>query len=413
MVALSVCWRGSASAALEQVEAAGEALGDLRDGERPRARGGQLDRERKVVEACAQLGDLLIRLELGARAEEIDGLSSGKRRDRVLDLSLYAEELARGDDEGEVGARRQELRKLGRGVDHLLKVVDEEQQLALGDVRGEAVLGPQRLRDRLGYERWVAQGGERDPEHACLVLRDKSGGRLEREPRLAGASWPCEREQTRTRTDPREHLGELCLPPNEGTRRTGQVRVRDRLEGREGALAELEDGNCIWDVLEPVLAQIRNGQLDELGCRLREDDLTTVRRRRDPRREVHVVADVALLSNERQAAVQADPNLNRPGGEHIGERCSGGECSRSGREGEEKGVALGVDLDAALRAARRADHPAMLGKRLCVALRPELVQELGRAFDVGEEESDGAAGEIISHANDHPLAATSRPVRRF
>ena len=32
--------------------------------------------------------------------------------------------------------------ELGRGLDHLLQVVEEEQHLALADVLGETVLGP-------------------------------------------------------------------------------------------------------------------------------------------------------------------------------------------------------------------------------------------------------------------------------
>ena len=41
-------------------------------------------------------------------------------------------------------------RRLGRSLDHLLQVVEQEQHLAFADVLGEAVLGTQRLRDRLG-----------------------------------------------------------------------------------------------------------------------------------------------------------------------------------------------------------------------------------------------------------------------
>ena len=52
------------AAALQEVEALGEALEDLGGRERLRARGGELDRERERVEAHAELGDLLAGLEL-------------------------------------------------------------------------------------------------------------------------------------------------------------------------------------------------------------------------------------------------------------------------------------------------------------------------------------------------------------
>ena len=47
------------SAASQQVEAVGEAVKDLCWRERLRAGGGELDRERKVVEPGAELGDLV------------------------------------------------------------------------------------------------------------------------------------------------------------------------------------------------------------------------------------------------------------------------------------------------------------------------------------------------------------------
>ena len=72
--------------------------------------------------------------------------------------------------------------------------------------------------------------------------------------------------------------------------------------------------------------------------------------------------------------------------------------SRRRREGEEEGVALRVHLDPALGGARLPDHAPVLGERLRVALGAELVQQPRRALDVGEEEGDGAGGEVVSHA---------------
>ena len=75
----------------------GEALEDLGGGEDFRAGGGELDREREVVQTSAELCDLLCRFELGALAEERDGLWCSKRRHRVLDLALHAQELTARD----------------------------------------------------------------------------------------------------------------------------------------------------------------------------------------------------------------------------------------------------------------------------------------------------------------------------
>ena len=127
-------------AALEQVEPLREALEDLRRGEDARARGGELERERQVVEAAAELGDRLVRLEPRALAEELDRLGLGQRRDRVLDLAADAQQLAARDEQLQVRAALEQLAELGRRLDHLLEVVEQQQQLALADVLGEAVL---------------------------------------------------------------------------------------------------------------------------------------------------------------------------------------------------------------------------------------------------------------------------------
>ncbi len=124
-------------------------------------------------------------LELRALAEERDRLRLGERRDRVLDLALHAQELAAGDEQGQVGTGGEERGELGRGLDHLLQVVEQEQQLPLADVLGKAVLGAERLGDRLRDERRIAERGEPDPEDARLVLGDERRGGLEREPGLA------------------------------------------------------------------------------------------------------------------------------------------------------------------------------------------------------------------------------------
>ena len=162
-------------------------------------------------------------------------------------------------------------------------------------------------------------------------------------------------------------------------------------------------GDRLGDVLQPVLAEVGERRpLDELGGRMREEDLAAVAGGGDARGEVDVVADVALLGDERRARVQADPHLDRARRERLGHRRGRGERPGARREGEEEGVALRVDLDPALGGARLADHAAVLGERLRVRLGAELVQQLRRALDVGEEEGDGAArGDRAACGPDH------------
>ena len=107
------------------------------------------------------------------------------------------QQLPARDQEPQVGAGLEQLRELGRRLDHLLEVVEQQQELALGDVLGEAVLRPERLRDRLGHERGVAQRGQADPEDTRLERGHELGGDLQREPRLARAARTGERDEAR------------------------------------------------------------------------------------------------------------------------------------------------------------------------------------------------------------------------
>ena len=59
--------------------------------------------------------------------------------------------------------------------------------------------------------------------------QDERGGRFECETRLARASRPGEREETRASVEQRKDFRELFGTPDEGARRPRQVRVRDRL----------------------------------------------------------------------------------------------------------------------------------------------------------------------------------------
>ena len=101
--------------------------------------------------------------------------------------------------------------------------------------------------------------------------------------------------------------------------RTRKVRIRDRLERREGRLAELIDRDRALDVLQAVFPEVGDRKtIDELSSRLRKQDLTSVPRGCDTCGEVHVVSYVALVGNERGARVQADAQADRARGESFG-----------------------------------------------------------------------------------------------
>jgi hypothetical protein len=115
--------------ALEQVEPGAQALQQLGGGEDAGAGGGELERERESFQARGDLRDLRVRLELGALAEERDSLVFGERWQCVGALSLNAQDLSRGDKQGEVRAGGEKLGKLGGALEEVLEVVEEKQEL--------------------------------------------------------------------------------------------------------------------------------------------------------------------------------------------------------------------------------------------------------------------------------------------
>src|SRR5688572_1163127 len=91
---------------------------------------------------------------------------------------------------------------------------------------------------------------------------------------------------------------------------------------------------------------------------------------------MYVRSDVALLRQMRGAGMDAHPHADRPEGQSLERLRRGGERSRSSREGDEEGVSLRIDLDAAVGLKRAAQDAAMLGEPFGVLLGPELVQQL-------------------------------------
>jgi hypothetical protein len=146
-----------------------------------------------------------------------------------------------------------------------------------------------------------------------------------------------------------------------------------------------------------MLAEVEKRGIDELRGRFREDDLATMTGSSDARGEVHLFAHVPLFAHARLAGVQPDPHLDTARGVGARHLRRGRERARSGGEGEEEGVALGVDLDSSAPGACRTHDPAVVGERLVVGLVADLVQELRGALDIGEEERDDARRKLAPH----------------
>jgi len=95
---------------------------------------------------------------------------------------------------------------------------------------------------------------------------------------------------------------------------------------------------------------------------------------RDPRAQMDVLADVALLRQMRRARVQPHPHPDRAASQRLLRRPRSRGRPRGGREGDEERIPLRVDLDAAVRGERCPHQPPMLRQRLGIAVRAKLVQ---------------------------------------
>ena len=109
-----------------------------------------------------------------------------------------------------------------------------------------------------------------------------------------------------------------------------------------------------------------------------------------------VKADVSLLGKPRLTAVKPHAYLDRPSHERLLRGGGRGNGIRGPGERHEERVPLSVDLDAVVGMKSLSQQPAVLLQRRRV-LVAELVQELRRAFHVGEEARDDTHGKASIH----------------
>ena len=259
-----------------------EALDELPRREHARSRGGELDRQRQVVEAAAELLDRRRRPQRRERAaEELDRVRLGERRHGVLDLAADAQQLAARHEQAQVRTRLDQPRELGRRVDHLLEVVEQQQQLALADVLAQARPSP-RASARSSRAR----------------ARDRAASRARprrRRLRYSGTSSAAASSASRVLPEP---PGPVSVTQARAVARATRAPRRARAPARrtsspaaagscwrsssaaETAAAELEDRDGLGEVLQPVLAEVAHAR----PRRARASPSRGAPARRDPRR---------------------------------------------------------------------------------------------------------------------------------
>ena len=161
-------------------------------------------------------------------------------------------------------------------------------------------------------------------------------------------------------------------------------------------IAELEEGNRLGEVLQPVLAELAQVVRDELPRRLRDENLAAVPDCGDPGAAMNVETDVPLLGDDCLACVEPHPHPDRAVCKRGLPVTRSSDRVGGSRKGDKERVPLRIDLDPAVRREGVAKGSPMRSKRRRV-LVAELVQQASRARDVGEEERDRARRKV-AHA---------------
>ena len=307
-------------AAGQQRQALRQALEDLAGRERLDARGGELERERQIVEATADLRDRFVALEVGLdRPAPVPGRGRRPPRARAAaprrpaPRSRAAAPCSSRADRGwdrrratrpRPAQRRRPARSCRRRSATTCRRCTRRDR-----PRRRA---PARRSPRPAEGRGAAQavstthrvGTARPARRRCAA----QGGVL---PVPPGAG---QREQPHVRARQLgERLGQLVPAPQERSRRAaGDSSGGDVSSGGKSSVSELVDPLGLGQILQAVVAEVAEPTgPDELGGRGRDQHLPAVTAGGDPRRPVHVHPDVALLANARGAGVDSNPQPDR------------------------------------------------------------------------------------------------------
>jgi hypothetical protein len=200
-------------------------------------------------------------------------------------LAGDSQQCPAGDEHLELRCGAEQRHDQRRGAQHLLEVVEHQQRAAVPQRDDELVLQrhiarvthAERLRDRVGHERRVVDRGERHEHDPAGKLGGHAGRDVDRQPALADAARPHERDHAHgRRVQHRSDLGDLVLPPDElGQRRGDCARAshvrRLRGVGRRPALIEPLGQQDCQVLLEQLRQLIRVGEVLERRAVVRPD----------------------------------------------------------------------------------------------------------------------------------------------
>ena len=164
---------------------------------------------------------------------------------------------------------------------HLLEVVEQNSSSRSPTCTASSTFAPN-VCATVSSTSPVSRSAPDHPEDTGLERRHELGGDLDRQPRLSRPTRPGQGQKPRPVPHQRQHLRDLPLAADEARRGPRQVGVRDRLQRRKSAVAELEEHDRLVEILQAVLPELAHDLVHLLACLLRQKDLPAVTRTHHP-----------------------------------------------------------------------------------------------------------------------------------
>ena len=397
-MARSVCWRGSASRPPFSRSRRCESRSSSCSGESTPCGRRRARRERQVVEARAELAT--ISLGVGSSAARARRKSATASRRRAAAPGTRARPGSAGSSRlvtssVEFGQRRRAPPARARRRSAARGCRAAAASLASATCSARPSLAPSACATVASTSAGSRSDASGDPEDARRVTL----GRARRPPGARAASCPSHRAGQREQaslvaSSSATTSASSRSRPTKGVAGAGRFVFESDFERREVAVSELVDRIGCVEVLEPVFAEVRSSSSTSVGGRCENEHLAAVAGGGDPCGTVDVVADVTLLGERAAFPCGGRCEPGRPAGERLASAPPRPRAhpAPSGRRRRRRRPACRPRP----RRARAclADHAPVLGQRLGIRLRAELVQQLRRALDVGEQEGDGAGRQV-------------------
>ena len=236
-MAVSVCCRpgqvGQGARAFQLLRQPGQYLAW---GQQPHRGGREFQRQRQAVEPAAELGHRLSvlagqgepglditdpvdkqphRWVLRQCLEGDPGRRNAQRVHPPFLLTADPQYHPAGHQHPQARRRLEQVRDHGRGVQHLLEVIQNDQHVPVGQTPFQGVQRPllalshqaERRGDRVGHERRITDRGQVDERRAVGPLPPGAPGHRQRQPRLTRPARPGQHHQPAPRRG--QHLGYL------------------------------------------------------------------------------------------------------------------------------------------------------------------------------------------------------------